>query len=452
METPEASDARAYPTCKICDCGTLTHRKIHRLSGPAVVIGYILLIPPILGIAACVILLIVILFAGAAGVAHGSVFESLSAAGLGVIALVVIGVFCFVSGLVGWLLVMKKNVLQCDICGAVVNASTAIKSHPNRSFGRASVFGFFFLFLIFIAMAVGLLHNDYRVWSEGGKSLFDWGEFAALWHIRTTAEPAQSAAMQPFTSAEGHFSVLFPASPQQLKEPPESHVHGFSSSPDKGRTVYVVEYADLRPDIGPDAVPQAILTMKEKIEIGNRPLINDKIIDLRGAPGRAFETVDPSGTNAIMQEFFAWPRLYTLMAIAQKGYTATQADQFMSSFRILERTPQKATDAEQAQPTAINPAAESAQSQQTQPAETGWKTYEADNGQQFRVNLSSVLHLNTGWAQVFVYEVGNYVPQNMMFDCHGDYILNGTGNEENWMPVPSRSVLAQIEVDVCAKP
>jgi hypothetical protein len=28
-----------------------------------------------------------------------------------------------VSGLLGWLLVMRKSVLQCDVCGAVVNAS-----------------------------------------------------------------------------------------------------------------------------------------------------------------------------------------------------------------------------------------------------------------------------------------------------------------------------------------
>ena len=33
------------------------------------------------------------------------------------------GVAFFVSGLLGWLLLMKKRVLQCDVCGAVVNAS-----------------------------------------------------------------------------------------------------------------------------------------------------------------------------------------------------------------------------------------------------------------------------------------------------------------------------------------
>lgn len=34
-----------------------------------------------------------------------------------------IGIDSFVGGLLGWLLVMRKRVLQCNVCGAVVNAS-----------------------------------------------------------------------------------------------------------------------------------------------------------------------------------------------------------------------------------------------------------------------------------------------------------------------------------------
>jgi hypothetical protein len=36
---------------------------------------------------------------------------------------VVLGISSFVGGLLGWLLVMRKRVLQCNVCGAVVNAS-----------------------------------------------------------------------------------------------------------------------------------------------------------------------------------------------------------------------------------------------------------------------------------------------------------------------------------------
>jgi len=36
---------------------------------------------------------------------------------------IIMGVTSFVGGLLGWLLVMKKRILQCTFCGAVVNAS-----------------------------------------------------------------------------------------------------------------------------------------------------------------------------------------------------------------------------------------------------------------------------------------------------------------------------------------
>jgi hypothetical protein len=36
---------------------------------------------------------------------------------------IALGIAFFVSGLLGWLLVMKKRVLQCSMCGAVINAS-----------------------------------------------------------------------------------------------------------------------------------------------------------------------------------------------------------------------------------------------------------------------------------------------------------------------------------------
>ncbi|MGA3371297.1 MAG: hypothetical protein ABSC48_05995 [Terracidiphilus sp.] len=215
MEAHEAFDLKAYPTCKICDRGTLMPRKIHRLSGPAVAIGYILLIPSILGMAACAILLVIGLLAGFAGAAHGSAFAT-AFAGVATIALVYIGIFCFVSGLLGWLLIMKKHILQCVYCGAIVDAAAAVYSHPNRSFGRARVFGIFFLFLIFIAVAVGLFHNDYRTWTSGGRSLFDWTEFEKRWQIHTDTGPAQPApdnsTAEPTQPAPNN-SIAEPAQP-----------------------------------------------------------------------------------------------------------------------------------------------------------------------------------------------------------------------------------------------
>jgi len=203
------------PTCKICDSGALRLKKVHRLSGPAVAIGFILLIPSVLGMLFCAVILLG--FNTSVGAALGvnakdsgrpyqNAFDASfrrscaqstklksqaegrlpsqqqieeycecalsgykgsglttetaesctqrvndgtldtpspdvdalysrdnpNATNAGVITAVSVlgnaffigwGVAFFVSGLLGWLLVMKKRVLQCEVCGAVVSAS-----------------------------------------------------------------------------------------------------------------------------------------------------------------------------------------------------------------------------------------------------------------------------------------------------------------------------------------
>src|SRR5437762_325492 len=63
MNTPPSIPAE-NPLCRTCGQGTLVKRKIFRMSGPVVVIGFILLIPSVLGM----LFGILMLFAtGAAG-------------------------------------------------------------------------------------------------------------------------------------------------------------------------------------------------------------------------------------------------------------------------------------------------------------------------------------------------------------------------------------------------
>lgn len=161
--------------CQTCNAGELVRRRRYRMSMPVVAIGYILLIPCVIGI------LVAVLFLVASGGAAKAGFESvdrraeerLVAAGLprdvidatvagrsitdaqraalsndqrralddtllmvaseklgtaGGATLaggtsVCLGISSFIGGLLGWLLVMKKKVLQCNTCGAVVAAS-----------------------------------------------------------------------------------------------------------------------------------------------------------------------------------------------------------------------------------------------------------------------------------------------------------------------------------------
>lgn len=161
--------------CKTCEGGSLIRRKKYRMSGAVVVIGYILLIPSILGILLSVLMFGSLQVAGSETMdtVRASVEESLreagvpddiiarvasgqdltaadssvltayqlatvagaelgraagsAGAGLGVAVgagiAVVIGVASLVGGLLGWLLVMRKRVLECDNCGAVLAAS-----------------------------------------------------------------------------------------------------------------------------------------------------------------------------------------------------------------------------------------------------------------------------------------------------------------------------------------
>ena len=100
-----ASEVNIDIPCKICGKGHLVHQRIHRMSVPVVAIGYILLIPSILLI---FVFLLNILNDTKSITSVSAQFE-----GCGM-------VLSFVSGLLGWLLIMKKDVLKCNLCGAVV--------------------------------------------------------------------------------------------------------------------------------------------------------------------------------------------------------------------------------------------------------------------------------------------------------------------------------------------
>jgi hypothetical protein len=160
--------------CRVCGQGYLYTVKVHRLSGPAVSIGYILLMPSLLGIVLCLGFILATWIGAFAypGVAPqtlqgledtnvpGELRQSLKAGhrateaemasltseqerqvqrangdiemsqlGSGCFAacgtgIALIGaVLSFMGGLFGWLLVMRKRVLMCNFCRATIDAS-----------------------------------------------------------------------------------------------------------------------------------------------------------------------------------------------------------------------------------------------------------------------------------------------------------------------------------------
>jgi hypothetical protein len=114
-------------TCQTCRSGILSRKHLYRMSDVVVVIGYILLFPSLIGMAVTLALTgYAIVFSIVVGAAAKDP-QAFVAGGVVAVFTVAFGaavfVSCFVSGLVGWLLVMKKTVLRCNLCGMTIDAA-----------------------------------------------------------------------------------------------------------------------------------------------------------------------------------------------------------------------------------------------------------------------------------------------------------------------------------------
>jgi hypothetical protein len=109
----------------------------------------------------------------------------------------------------------------------------------------------------------------------------------------------------------------------------------FSANAENSKISYTVSYSDVAPDIVKALSPQGLMYKEEEFLNAGSNVISEQNINLNGVPGHAWTDTVSDGISASNREFLAGNRLYTLMVVAQKGYTATHADQFMNSFRIF---------------------------------------------------------------------------------------------------------------------
>ena len=122
--------ARPMIRCSTCKQGFLSRQRLYRMSTPVVVIGYILLVPSILGIALTVVVHGVLVLMSLFGSAGGAAVQDPNAAAAGgvltpffLLSAACYVVVFFVAGLIGWILVMQKTVLKCGHCGLSLDAS-----------------------------------------------------------------------------------------------------------------------------------------------------------------------------------------------------------------------------------------------------------------------------------------------------------------------------------------
>jgi hypothetical protein len=113
--------------CKVCEAGILRQREVYRNSGPMVDIGYVLLAPSIPSVVICAL---------AYGTLHSGGTEITSTGVPGSI-FVFLGIAAFVSGVIGWLLIMKKQILVCNVCRAVVEPKMTARK-PEASSAKLS--------------------------------------------------------------------------------------------------------------------------------------------------------------------------------------------------------------------------------------------------------------------------------------------------------------------------
>lgn len=209
--------------------------------------------------------------------------------------------------------------------------------------------------------------GHFRSWSSDGPSaLMDApprsvaGEIAeAVCVDQTEQGPAQptpdnstvgstrSNTIEPFTSANGHFSVMFHAIPQQFPQPihlkngKTGTVYVFYARADNNKTGDYVTYTDYSPDVIASASPQVVLQRAEKSFVADKTLLSEQVIDLDGIPGRAYTATDSDGNFYTAHEFLAGTRIYQVLVLTTKSNFPSGQDngQFLNSFKVLGNPP-----------------------------------------------------------------------------------------------------------------
>lgn len=114
-------------SCKVCDRGALIHRRTYRMSAPVVFIGYVLITPAIAVIFVAAVFAVLSALIGGAIVGSSNTellaLKGTALAFLGTGYALIVAIFAMVAALLGWLLIMKKTVLQCTTCGAIIDAN-----------------------------------------------------------------------------------------------------------------------------------------------------------------------------------------------------------------------------------------------------------------------------------------------------------------------------------------
>ena len=154
------------------------------------------------------------------------------------------------------------------------------------------------------------------------------------------AVSAGAQQMQPYTSADGRFTVNFPqgtvattTDSVPYSDGTKGTMYEFSVSLDNDNLAYMVLYNDYSAAQA-NGDPQTILQQTRDGAVKGKTLLSDIAINLNGVPGREFTAKDDSW-NYTVRQFLSGKRLYQLIIVSNASNPATQTSDFLSSFKIF---------------------------------------------------------------------------------------------------------------------
>ncbi len=160
-----------------------------------------------------------------------------------------------------------------------------------------------------------------------------------------------SPRRKPFTSKDGGFSVVMPASPtrKELSVPtPLGPIELQMYIVEQDGVAYFASYADYPEDYVAKNDPQQMLDGAQSGAIGNvkGELVSDSKIELDGNPGREFEFDFPKvggpipGGGGKARVYLVKNRLYQLQVLGKKEQVDDpSADRYLDSFKLTASKP-----------------------------------------------------------------------------------------------------------------
>ena len=148
-----------------------------------------------------------------------------------------------------------------------------------------------------------------------------------------------STIAQPYTSADGRYSVQFPGTPTESSSQISLGTSGtitlYQANIDQGSVSYLVAWGDYPAGYLESDPQTALAGFRDNIVKAEKgTLTSDDAIDLNGVPGRAFSFTGQDGSTYSVHDFLSGQRLYQVVVTAGSGSTAAGANEFLNSFRV----------------------------------------------------------------------------------------------------------------------